>query len=174
VTANKSLTHLPFQLNFNRDIQAELPVFEIPITIEDELLPSMKKRLTQAIDLANKISRYGGLFVVLIHPTDTGAKLEFEKNLVEAIKENSWIGSIQDFGKWWEARNSVSMDVLTTDRGKTVELKAPLEIEGLAIQVPLKWKYLNCSPAGCAAAGPPGIIMLNKAGGNVSLFFSLL
>jgi hypothetical protein len=172
VTANNSLTHLPFQLNFDRQIQAELPVFEFPITIEDEILLPKEGALTQAVDLARKIARYGGIYVVLIHTDVAGAKLEFEKNLVEAVQEMSWIGSIDDFGKWWEARNSVSVDVVSSGRGKTVELNAPMELEGLAVQVPLNWKFSSCSPAECAVSVSPGIVLLKKAGGNIRLFFS--
>ncbi|MEQ1680957.1 MAG: hypothetical protein ABL950_10165, partial [Nitrospira sp.] len=38
-TANNSLTHLPYQLMVNHDVETESEVFEFPITIEDERYP---------------------------------------------------------------------------------------------------------------------------------------
>ena len=45
VTANVSLTHLPFQLNHDRDVTTEVPIFEFPVTIEDELCRALGDRL---------------------------------------------------------------------------------------------------------------------------------
>jgi hypothetical protein len=44
-TADDSLTHLPFQLDASRDVKAEVPIYEIPVTIEDEATPRMDQRL---------------------------------------------------------------------------------------------------------------------------------
>src|SRR5438067_6345648 len=41
------------------------------------------ERVPQAVELARQIDRYGGSFVVLIHPNILVHKLEFEKRFVE-------------------------------------------------------------------------------------------
>jgi hypothetical protein len=171
VTANESLTHLPFQLNADRDFRAEVPVFEFPITVEDEFPPLTEDRVSAAIELTERIERVGGLYVLLIHTNETGPKLEFEKRLVEAVKEKAWTGSIRDFGDWWVARNAVSADVVPAGRRKTLELTAPLEIEGLSVRVPSRWEWTGSDPVDCATPSGAGVVFLKKIQGTVTLFF---
>jgi hypothetical protein len=75
-------------------------VYEFPITVEDELTPPLLERLPQALELARKLSRYGGLFVLLIHPDVVGPKMEFERRLIEAVRDDAWLGSLEEFGAW--------------------------------------------------------------------------
>ncbi len=93
VTANSSLTHLPFALDYSRENTAETSIFEFPVTVEDEALPPLGERLPQALDLARKVARYGGSVVVLIHPDILGHKLDFECGFVAALKPDAWFGS---------------------------------------------------------------------------------
>ncbi len=82
VTANDVLTHMPYQLNYDRAYDEEVPVWEFPITIEDEELPRMDLRLDSAVCVAHKISKYGyGLMCVLIHPSEVVYKVKFEKRV---------------------------------------------------------------------------------------------
>lgn len=136
VTANNSLTHLPFQLNFDRDVTTELPIFEFPVTIEDEALPPLGDRLPQAVTLAKKIARHGGLFVVLIHPDILGHKLAFEREFIAAVKDFSWFGTLGDYGEWWSARNEVQVDSEWQDDRLMVHLFAPKSLKGITLEVP--------------------------------------
>ncbi len=170
-TANTALTHLPFQLNYNRDTLAEVPVFEFPVTIEDEKSPSLLKRLPRAIDLARKLARYGGTLVVLIHTNETGGKLEFERRFLEAVRERAWIGRMDDFGAWWAARDKVQLDASGAGGEKTVSLALPSAIDRLTVQVPPAWKYTGCVPSGLMVSSAPGTVVLGKAQGRVSLSF---
>ena len=85
-TANNALTHLPFRLNYNRRSSDQTGIFEFPITIEDEAMPLMGSRLPQALEVAEKIQRYGGLFVVLTHPNILDHKLDSTRGLIEKMK----------------------------------------------------------------------------------------
>lgn len=136
VTANNSLTHLPFQLNFDRDVTTEVPIFEFPVTIEDEALPPLGDRLPQAVALAGKIARRGGLCMVLIHPDILGHKLAFEREFIEAVREFSWFGSLGDYGAWWRARNEVQVDSQWQDDRLIVRLFSPKPLEGLTLEIP--------------------------------------
>jgi len=158
-------------LNADRDFRAEVPVFEFPITVEDEFPPLTEDRVSAAIELTERIERVGGLYVLLIHTNETGPKLEFEKRLVEAVKEKAWTGSIRDFGDWWVARNAVSADVVPAGRRKTLELTAPLEIEGLSVRVPSRWEWTGSDPVDCATPSGAGVVFLKKIQGTVTLFF---
>jgi hypothetical protein len=110
-SANDSLTHLPFQLNYGRKSEAETSIYEFPVTLEDLNPPALtdSNGLEHAVSLANKLERYGGLFNVLIHPNFVGKKLEFEKKFVEAMGNTVWYGSMGQFGQWWSARDKVAV-----------------------------------------------------------------
>ena len=136
VTANKSLTHLPFQLNADRGFEAETQIFEFPVTIEDEKLPKLGDRLDEAIILADILKKYGGIFVVLNHPDVLGHKLDFEKGFIEHVKPFAWIGSLPEFGAWWAARNDVQIDVTSDGQQKTIHLKSLHPVKGLSLTLP--------------------------------------
>jgi len=135
-TANKSLTHFPFQLNVDRGYDTESAIFEFPITIEDEKLPKMGDRLPEAIEIADTLKQYGGTFVVLSHPDILDHKFEFEKGLVKHVKPYAWFGTMSEYGDWWTARNEIEIDVVDNGPEKIIVLDAPSPIEGLTIAVP--------------------------------------
>jgi len=141
VSANVSMTHLPFRLNYDRDIDSEVDVFEFPITVEDELPPRMGDRLPRAIELAEKISRYGGIYVVLIHPDVLDHKFRFEQGLIAAVRDYSWFGSIAGFGDWWSARDQIELDVSTSADKYQVSLAIPEPIRGLTLELPDNLEY---------------------------------
>ena len=64
-------------------------------------------------------------------------KLAFEKDFVAGVKDYSWFGGLQDFGHWWAARNSVSVDSSWLDGKLTLHLKAPFVLDGLTVLPPL-------------------------------------
>jgi hypothetical protein len=141
-TANNSLTHVPYQMTYDRLSEAEVDIFEFPVTIEDEELPPMGERIPQALTLAKQIARYGGSVVVLIHPNILGHKLEFEKQFYEAVKDWAWFGSVREFGDWWSARNALHVDVASKADRMMVSITAPRRISGMTIEVPIGWTLL--------------------------------
>jgi hypothetical protein len=171
-TANNALTHLPFRLNYNRRSIDETDVFEFPITIEDEIAPLMGSRLPQALEIAEKIQRYGGLYVVLTHPNILGHKLDFTRGLVEKLKPTAWFGTLASFGQWWAARDQVSVDVETRGGIKTVTLKAPELIVGLSIEVPAGWRFVQNQSSEQAPVQSGQQLLLPAFQGNLTLQFS--
>ncbi len=136
VPANAALTHLPFQLNYNREYDTEVEAFEFPVTDDDEVPPFNLDRAKNAIALARNIGRYGGCYIGQVHPNAYG--LMVEKEFVNALKDEAWFGTINDFGLWWTARNEVSLDVLNTGTNRVVFINVPKRMEGLAIMLPLR------------------------------------
>ena len=135
-TANVSLTHLPFQLTHGRGFEALTPIFEFPITIEDELPPVMIDRLDDGVDLARKIAKIEGLYVVLIHTDDVDKRLRYQKEIVKEVRPYAWMGSVREFGDWWSARNQVTIDVTELADGNIqLKLNAPTEIRGLTLEL---------------------------------------
>lgn len=136
VSANGSLTHFPFQMNYNREYDAELDAFEFPLTDDDEIPPYTFDRAASAIRLAKKIARYGGCYIGQVHPNSTGLKVE--KAFISAMGDRAWYGTIRDFGLWWAARNEVTLDISKEGGRRVVIVNVPKRMEGLAIMLPIR------------------------------------
>ena len=136
VTANKSLTHLPFQLMESRFYENESRIFEFPITIEDELPPRMGDRLPEAIAVAEQLAQYGGTMVTLSHPDILGHKFEFAEGFIQAVQPYAWFGTLSEFGDWWMARDQIGIDIIEDGNVKELRVSCPLSIEGLTLKVP--------------------------------------
>lgn len=171
VTANDSFSHLPFQLNYSRGYEAESPIFEFPVTIEDEEPPEMGSRLNAAIEVARKISNYGGLVNILIHPNITGHKLDFERGFVTAFKDSAWFGTVGEFGSWWAARNAAGLDVETHGAELTVRLELPKEIKGLTLRLPAGISYRSSQPDNPTMQQFGDKLVIGKAVGKLVLAF---
>lgn len=171
-TANNSLTHLPYQLTYDRLTGSEADIFEFPVTIEDEELPRMGDRLPQALEVARQISRYGGLCVVLIHPNILDHKLAFEKGFVEGVRPYAWFGSVGQFGQWWAARNQVQLDAVRGAGGFRVEISAPQPLEGLAIEVPLGWQLDKRAASAGGIEQQGTVVTLPAVQGTQTLLFT--
>jgi hypothetical protein len=134
-TANNSLTHLPY----GHDDCSESPIFEFPVTIEDEEKPALFNRLEDAVKLAHQIAVHGGLVTVLIHPNYVEGetdKLMFEEAFVDEVKDLSWFGSVSDLGQWWSARDKVDVQVQPLNSSEQqLILQAPEKISGLALDL---------------------------------------
>ncbi len=171
VTANDSSTHLPFQVNYNRGTTSELPIYEFPVTVEDQADPPMLHRLPEAVAIAKKISRYGGIFVILIHPDVTGQKLEFEQGFVKALGSDAWYGTVSEFGAWWAARDKVGIDVVTHADSEIVSISAPVAISGLSLKLPAGLTYVSSEPADLKVMQQGQEVIIDHVMGQAKLFF---
>ena len=136
VSANASLTHFPYQMNYNREYDDEMDAFAFPVTEDDEFPPYTFDRLRPALELARKIGRYGGCYVGQVHPNTLGRRVE--RAFVNALKDEAWFGSLKDFGDWWAGRNLVTVDVTHEDGKRVVVLNVPRRMEGLAVMLPIR------------------------------------
>jgi hypothetical protein len=171
-TANNSLTHLPYQLNYDRLGDEEVELFEFPVTVEDEELPKLGDRVPQAVELAQRIGRYGGCFVVLIHPNILDHKLAFEKRFVEGVKPLAWFGSISQFGEWWAARNEVVLDIAEERETYQLTLHVTKPLSGLTLEVPPAWRLdaRGAAPLSVEQIGQK--VILHQVRGTSTLHFS--
>ena len=167
VTANNALTHLPYRLSYGRATAAEVPVWEFPISVEDELDPPMLRRLPRALELARKLARYGGSMVVLIHPDITGQKLEFERGLLEGLGGEPWYGTVAAFGRWWSAREAVALDWVGEGEAARLRVRSPEAVDGLAIDVPPGLRLAGVTPSEAHASQAGRRIVLERAHGDV-------
>lgn len=172
VTANKSLTHLPFRLMAGRQFDTNTEIFEFPITIEDEMPPLMGERLDEAKAIADHLAGYGGTMVVLSHPDILGHKFEFAEGFIAHVKPFSWIGTISEFGDWWSARDAVGVEVVPSEDGVTIELSCPTPIEGLSLDVPDVYGTPNAADGGDILSTMPGQWLLDCTEGKMQISVS--
>ncbi|MET0555280.1 MAG: hypothetical protein ABW221_19720 [Vicinamibacteria bacterium] len=152
-TCNAHLTHLPYQSNHGQG-RSELDVFEFCVASDDQDQPlsavdAPGTRLRQALDLVDRLSEYGGIFVQLIHPADTWSdwrtNLAFQEALVQrvqAVPNLAHFATLSDFGAFWRARDAVEVDVRPGRSPGTHRLRlvAPRPIAGLSLDVPAGWR----------------------------------
>ncbi|MCQ4317840.1 polysaccharide deacetylase family protein [Stutzerimonas zhaodongensis] len=135
-TAGNLTTHLPFRTNAQRMYSSETSVFEFPIAVEDEIPPIMDQRVEEAVELAEKLARYGASFVMLLHPNEVDHKYRFLEQILPRLKPIAWFGTLKQYGSWWAARDKVELDVQQQDGGVELKVKAPEPIKGLAFELP--------------------------------------
>ena len=136
ITANIVLTHLPFQLTNGRADGALQPVFEFPVTIEDELPPRMGDRIHTGNALIEKIGRHQGVAVILTHPNITDHKLRFVEAVADYWQGRAWMGTVAQFGTWWEQRDALETDVVERDGRFYLISASSLPIEAVTITLP--------------------------------------
>jgi peptidoglycan/xylan/chitin deacetylase (PgdA/CDA1 family) len=136
ITANIVLTHLPFQLTSGRADGSLQPVFEFPVTLEDELPPRMGDRLAAGNDLIEKISRHQGVAVILTHPNITDHKLRFVEGVADHWRGRAWMGTVAQFGKWWSQRDALETDVTERSGRWYLQSASNLPVEAVTITLP--------------------------------------
>ncbi len=135
VTANDVMTHLPYRQSFNRLYASQTMTYEFPITVEDEKNPPMDGRVDEAVELAEKLSGYGGLFMILIHPNVLEDKLRFLREFSARVRDKAWWGTLMEFGGWWEARDRVELDVVYRAGVRYLRLSSPSPVKGLGLRL---------------------------------------
>ncbi|MBC7471327.1 MAG: polysaccharide deacetylase family protein, partial [Ramlibacter sp.] len=157
LTAGTALSHLPYRLSHHGDGRAALPVWEFPVTLEDErMLPMDTVLLPKALEVARQLAAYGGMCVVLIHPNVLADKLRFQQAFVAKMREaGAWLGPLGEFAAWWEARDGVQVDVEAAAGRARVILRSAVPVKGLALQLPVGWRIVPGSSL-AATAGVHG------------------
>ena len=170
LTAAGALTHLPFRQCYERLSGQELDLWEFPVTFSDGQTDDLLTRLPVAMDVARQVARYGGLFVVLIHPNNVEDKLRFEQAFVPEWRGKAWFGTLGDFGRWWEARDSAGVDVAMTGTEGVLALTLAKPVQGLVLKVPTGW-IIAATPGVVALA--PGVLSVTAPAGAVKIAFRL-
>lgn len=136
ITANTVLTHLPFQLTNNRGDGALVPIYEFPITIEDELPPRMGDRLDAGNALIERIARHQGVAVILAHPNITDHKLRFVEGVADYWRGRAWMGTVGAFGLWWARRDALETDVIERDGRWYLQSGSTLPVDAVTVILP--------------------------------------
>ena len=172
VTANNSLTHLPFQLNEDRATLTESSIYEFPITVEDEAAPRLDKREPDAERLEEQVARDSGIFAILIHPNVLGYKLDFERRFIKHFKGKVWFATYAQFGDWWRARDAVQLDLSSAGNLQRLHINAPLPIDGLTLALAPDTQVESSIPAGAVRSQSGTHLVLARISGVVTLTLS--
>lgn len=143
ISANLTMSHLPFQLTNGRAYGALQPVFEYPVTLEDELDPPMGTRLDQGLALIDQIAADRGLVVILTHPNITDHKLSYTQGVLARWRDRAWIGSLAQFGAWWSARDALEADLVQQDGQWVMTARSEAGLRGLGIILPRQNRRLT-------------------------------
>ncbi len=169
VTAGNVMTHLPYRMNYNREYEASVDVFEFPVSIEDEKLPKMDERVEEAMQLAEQLAKYGGSYVILSHPDVQDHKLGFLELIIPRLKPFSWFGTIGSYGDWWVARDRLEVDVEEKSGEVILDIKAPIALNGMSFRIPCSWRTVEQLPETITLED--GSLFFSHIEGNVKLRF---
>ena len=141
ITANEALTHLPYRMMYDRAYDAQVPVYEFPVTIEDEV-GVLGERFEEAVALSEQVAHYQGLVNLLIHTDELGHKLDFLDRYLEHFRDRAWFDTVSGYGDWWRARESIQIDGHTVEDGDhRLRLTLDGAINGLTLTLPQGWSY---------------------------------
>ena len=163
ITANSCLTHLPFELTEDRADRSLEPVYEFPVTIEDEAKPELIDRLESANTVIGQIAAMHGLVVILVHPDATTRRLAFEQRIIATWEKRAWLASLQEFGDWWRSRDQADIDVVDRDGGWAMSVHTRYALHDLVIRLPKMKSPVFRLPAGMTG-GRQQIVIESKAG----------
>jgi peptidoglycan/xylan/chitin deacetylase (PgdA/CDA1 family) len=128
-SANAALSAFAFlALEEQRVGAPESAVVEIPVTLDDSqgfLTPaSLPSAVQQWTEVLRANARYGGITVLLIHPSDTRTqdfKLQAQESLMkEAAALGAWMGDLSTFGGFWARRAALEFSTARAEDGALV------------------------------------------------------
>jgi peptidoglycan/xylan/chitin deacetylase (PgdA/CDA1 family) len=125
-SANATLSAFPFPALEEQRVDArESTVVEIPVTLDDSqgfLTPaSLPGAVRKWAEVLRANARYGGITVLLLHPSDTRTqdfKLQAQESLMqEASALGAWMGDLSTFGSFWARRAALEFSTARAEDG---------------------------------------------------------
>lgn len=110
-TAPDVMSNFPYRLTYDRDFEHESPLYEFPVTIEDEDEPPLPQRIGQALEVIRANAGNGAATVILIHTNDE-AKVRAEETLLDGLPPDISAEDMTDFARFWRARDRLRWEVL--------------------------------------------------------------
>ncbi|HUI71913.1 MAG TPA: hypothetical protein VL354_15445 [Spirochaetia bacterium] len=122
-SANAVLSAFPYFAFEDQDLGSrESTIVEMPVTLDDSQGFLRSDNISQVVggwlDVIRTTAAYGGLTVLLMHPSDSRTKtykLEAEEQLLRNVyNDGGWMGNLSAVGRFWRSRANVHF---TTDTG---------------------------------------------------------
>ncbi|KAF9992113.1 hypothetical protein BGZ79_003493, partial [Entomortierella chlamydospora] len=191
--SNDRNSHMPYQAFHNQAYNQAIDLLEFPLSASDEdgqingdfYAPGAGGYVNgsyawQQYQVVQKVSKYGGQYTFLIHPTSHvipgvvqtlfSDKLGFQQTLAPLVANVSYFDTMSGRGDFHNARIASGIDVAVSGKVATVTVTLPKPIVDLTLRVPTAWA-LQSSTVGVKAA-PGAVILLNTVpAGKVTLKF---
>jgi peptidoglycan/xylan/chitin deacetylase (PgdA/CDA1 family) len=128
--------NFPFRQFRNQSFYQPSHIIEIPMTISDydwvdnltALVPSFKQVILK--NAAN-----GAVTTLLIHPTRKVDKLEALEQILTWLPEDIWVGTVEEFGRFWNSRYGLNPEVSVTDKGYIVRFTSDRPTEQVTVNL---------------------------------------
>jgi peptidoglycan/xylan/chitin deacetylase (PgdA/CDA1 family) len=106
----------------------ESSVIEIPVVFDDSqglLTPdNIDELVAKWSDVIGANGDNEAISTLLIHPSETGYKLEAEEKLLSRFRnQDIWIGNLSEYGKFWAARSAVDYESVTDGKVLKITIK---------------------------------------------------
>ncbi len=147
-TAGDVLSNFPYTLDFDFGWTAPSPIFEFPVTFEDEQQPPLLKRIPAILDVIEANAENGAPSVILIHSNNAQDKLEAERGILSGLPKDVLVGNMIDYARFWKARSQARWVPRLTAGGEQIDITSALPLAGLTLVSPRTIQ---------SAAGLPGI-----------------
>jgi hypothetical protein len=132
-TAGDVLTNFPYQLDFDLGLTETSPIFEFPVTFEDEQLPPLADRIPAMLDVIEANAENGAPSVILIHSNNAQDKLEAERALLSRLPKDILVENMTEYARFWKARSQVSWVPRPVTGGAQIEINTELPVAGLTL-----------------------------------------
>lgn len=117
-TAPDVMSNFPYALTYDQDFAHQSPVYEFPVTIEDEADPPLAERIRNALEVIQENAENGAVSVILIHTNDPKTKVPAEDDLLTRLPADIGTSDMLSFARYWRARDRL---VWTVARGKDAQ-----------------------------------------------------
>jgi hypothetical protein len=135
-TAGDVLTNFPYRLDFDLGMTEPAPIFEFPVTFEDEQLPPLVNRIPAMLDVIEANAENGAPSVLLIHSNNAQDKLEAERALLSQLPKDILVENMTEFARFWKARSQVSWVPRPSTGGERIEINSEFPVAGLTLVSP--------------------------------------
>jgi hypothetical protein len=122
-TAPDVMSNFPFRLTYDRDFEHESPLYEFPVTIEDEEAPPLPERIGKALEVIKANADNGAANVILIHTNDDTIKVPAEEALLNSLPPDIIVSDMTDFAQFWRARDRLNWQVLPDGSPDKIRIK---------------------------------------------------
>ncbi len=132
------LTNFPYRLMTDWPDAYDTSMFEIPVTLEDELPPRLDERVDAMRAVVEANAQNGAPTTLLIHPNVLDYKLEAQQHLLKTLPNGVIAMGLEPYAAFWRARDEVHIDAVDYDwdvQTVTVKLTTKSPISGLTLRV---------------------------------------
>ncbi len=135
-TAPDVMSNFPYRLTYDRDFGDESPIYEFPVTIEDEEEPPLPNRIDKALEVIKANADNGAANVILIHTNDDEIKVPAEEALLNGLPPDILVSDMTDFARFWRARDRLNWQVepARNDSGITLKVTSGEAVSGLTFE----------------------------------------